>query len=45
MRAMLRLNGVSLTAPVDDAEVFVNAVATGEVEVPEIVKQLQLRVA
>lgn len=45
MRAMLRLNGVSLTAPVDDAEVFVNAVATGEVEVPEIVKQLQFRVA
>jgi death-on-curing protein len=45
MRAMLRLNGVSLTAPVDDAEVFVNAVATGEVEVPEIVKQLQLRAA
>ena len=45
MRAMLRLNGVSLAAPVDGAEVFVNAVATGEVEVPEIVKQLQLWVA
>ncbi|MEY9841941.1 type II toxin-antitoxin system death-on-curing family toxin [Streptacidiphilus sp. EB103A] len=45
VRAMLRLNGVSLTAPVDDAEVFVNAVATGELEVPEIVKQLQLWVS
>ena len=45
MRAMLRLNGVGLTAPVDDAEVFVIAVATGEIEVPEIVKQLQPWVA
>lgn len=45
MRATLRLNGVSLTAPVDDAEVFVNAVAMGEVEVPDIVKQLQVWVA
>ncbi|QMU73672.1 type II toxin-antitoxin system death-on-curing family toxin [Streptacidiphilus sp. P02-A3a] len=41
MRMMLRLNGVRLNAPVDDAEVFVNAVATGELEVPEIARQLR----
>ncbi|MFC1415130.1 type II toxin-antitoxin system death-on-curing family toxin [Streptacidiphilus cavernicola] len=40
MRMMLRLNGVRLIAPVDEAEVFVVAVATGELEVPEIAKQL-----
>jgi death-on-curing protein len=40
MRAMLRLNGQDLRAPVDAAEVFVNAVARGDLEVPEIAKQL-----
>jgi death-on-curing protein len=41
MRMTLRLNDVQLSAPVDDAEVFVNAVDMGELEVPEIAKQLQ----
>jgi len=41
MRMMLRLNGVRLNAPVDEAGVLVNAVAMGELEVPEIARQLQ----